>query len=83
LDVGGGEDELLEGLDELAQHELNGRQIGNVFLNAKQFAKYRGTNLSWEDVEYAIKATSNFERYLKDVNGDITDEQWARERELR
>jgi SpoVK/Ycf46/Vps4 family AAA+-type ATPase len=86
LDGGGGGEEdyeLLGGLDELAEHELNGRQIGNVFLNAKQLAKHRGTNLSWEDVEYAIKATSNFERYLKDVNGDITDEQWARERELR
>jgi SpoVK/Ycf46/Vps4 family AAA+-type ATPase len=55
LDRGGGEDELLDRLNELAQYELNGRQIGSVFLNAKQLVKYRGTNLSWEDVEYAIE----------------------------
>jgi hypothetical protein len=61
LDVAGGGGELLERLDYLASHGLNGRQIGSVFLNAKQLANYRGTNLSWEDVEYAINAISNFE----------------------
>lgn len=57
LDVAGGEDELLERLDELSQQNLNGRQIGNVFLNAKKLAEYRGANLSWEGIKYAIKET--------------------------
>jgi SpoVK/Ycf46/Vps4 family AAA+-type ATPase len=61
LDGGGGEkDALLDRLNELAQFELNGRQIGSVFLNAKQLVKYRGTNLSWEDVEYAIEEHKKF-----------------------
>jgi SpoVK/Ycf46/Vps4 family AAA+-type ATPase len=64
LDVAGEARELFERLDEMAQHNLNGRQIESVFLNAKQLAKYRGTDLNWAHVEYAMKAVSNFERYL-------------------
>ena len=69
LDIAGEEDELLGHLDELAEYSLDGRQIGSVFLNAKQLAKYRGTNLRWEDVESAIKTISNFENHLKSLKG--------------
>ena len=57
LNVAGG-DKFLEILDVLAQYELNGRQIGSAFLNAKQLAEYRGTDLSREDVEYDIDPIS-------------------------
>jgi SpoVK/Ycf46/Vps4 family AAA+-type ATPase len=83
LNGAGGEDELLARLDELSQHELNGRQIGSVFLNAKQLAEYRWMDLRWDHIEYAIKATSNFEGYLKNVKGGMTDEETARGQGLR
>jgi SpoVK/Ycf46/Vps4 family AAA+-type ATPase len=49
-------DKLLNFLFSLGLYELNGRQIGSAFLNVKQLAEYKGTDLSWGDVEYAIDA---------------------------
>jgi SpoVK/Ycf46/Vps4 family AAA+-type ATPase len=82
LDVAGGDD-LLERLGELAGDELNGRQIGSVFRNAKQLAEYRGTNLRWEYFDYAMTKTSNYEGYLRELRGGFADDEIARDAGLR
>ncbi|KAG8168142.1 hypothetical protein KVR01_003831 [Diaporthe batatas] len=74
--------ELERRLDELAAHEMNGRQIRNALLTARQLAKHEGERLDWKHLSQAIKTASDFNKYLKTVKGH-SDEQWAREEMLR
>lgn len=73
----------LEGhLDELAAEEMNGRQIRNSLLTAQQLATYKNDRLSWEHLSTALRTTSEFQKYLKNIHGH-SDDQWAREERLR
>lgn len=69
-------------LDELAAEEMNGRQIRNALLTARQLAKHRKETLDWEHLNQAMKTSSAFNKYLKTVRGH-SDEQWAREEGIR
>lgn len=73
----------LEGrLDELARQDMNGRQIRNALLTARQLAKHKQERLGWEHLSQVIKTSADFHRYLVTVKGH-SDEQWAREEALR
>jgi hypothetical protein len=74
--------ELRTHLDDVADFEINGRQIRNVLTTARQLATYRKETLSWEHLELSIKTVTDFNRYIKGLQGH-TDEQWAREEKLR
>ncbi|KAM0228529.1 hypothetical protein ACHAP5_011918 [Fusarium lateritium] len=74
--------ELENRLDELAAEEMNGRQIRNALLTARQLAKHRKERLGWEHLSQVMKTSAAFNRYLKEVRGH-SDEQWAREEMLR
>lgn len=74
--------ELRRRLDELANHEMNGRQIRNVVTTARQLALYKRESLGWEHLELTMKTAADFNRYIQNVQGH-TDEQWAREEKLR
>ncbi|KAI1342485.1 hypothetical protein F5Y15DRAFT_406137 [Xylariaceae sp. FL0016] len=74
--------ELERRLDELASEEMNGRQIRNALLTARQLAKYRKERLDWEHLSQVIKTSAAFNKYLKAVRGH-SDDQWAREEQLR
>lgn len=74
--------ELERRLDELAAHEMNGRQIRNALLTARQLAKHEGERLDWKHLSQAIKTAADFNKYLKTVKGH-SDDQWAREEMLR
>ncbi|KAH7010301.1 P-loop containing nucleoside triphosphate hydrolase protein [Ilyonectria destructans] len=69
-------------LDELAAEEMNGRQIRNALLTARQLAKHRKETLDWEHLNQAMKTSSAFNKYLKTVRGN-SGEQWAREGGIR
>ena len=75
-------DELRHHLDELADHDMNGRQIRNVLTTARQLAIYRKERLDWEHLEQAMQVSTDFNTYLKKVQGH-SDDQWAREEKLR
>ncbi|OCL11062.1 P-loop containing nucleoside triphosphate hydrolase protein [Glonium stellatum] len=75
-------DELSRHMDELADQEMNGRQIRNALTTARQLALFKKQTLDWEHLEQAIKTARDFNRYLKGVHGH-TDEQWAREQKMR
>ncbi|CAD6593389.1 MAG: hypothetical protein ASARMPREDX12_007125 [Alectoria sarmentosa] len=75
-------DELRDRLDELADLDMNGRQIRNSLTTARQLAIYKKEPLAWDHLEGAIKIAEDFNRYLKSVHGH-TDEQWAREEKIR
>ncbi|KAL0777369.1 hypothetical protein CaCOL14_006887, partial [Colletotrichum acutatum] len=74
--------ELERRLDQLASEEMNGRQIRNALLTARQLAKHRKERLDWEHLSQVIKTSATFNKYLKAVRGH-TDEQWARGESLR
>ena len=69
-------------LGELADHEMNGRQIRNVLTTARQLATFKKEKLEWAHLEQSIKIASDFSRYLTSVHGH-EDDQWAREEKLR
>lgn len=75
-------DELSRHLDELAELEINSRQIRNMWKTARDWAQYKKETLDWEHLELAIKPVGDFTKYLQNVHGH-TDEQWAREEKLR
>ena len=75
-------EELRNRLDELAGHELNGRQIRNTLTTARQLAIYKKEQLEWRHLEHALSLSTEFNSYLKRVQGH-TDAQWATEEGIR
>ncbi|KAF5573752.1 AAA family ATPase [Fusarium pseudocircinatum] len=69
-------------LDVLAAEEMNGRQIRNALLTARQLAKHRKKRLDWEELSHVMRSSAAFNKYLKSVKGH-TDDQWAREEGIR
>ncbi|KAH9229097.1 hypothetical protein K456DRAFT_1752998 [Colletotrichum gloeosporioides 23] len=69
--------ELEEHLDQLAEEDMNGRQIRNAILTARQLAKHRNEPLEWVHLDQVMK-TSAFNKYLKTVRGQ-SDDKIARE----
>lgn len=75
-------DEIKLHLDDLAGKDLNGRQIRNVLTTARQLAIFRNERLDWEHLEQALSVSSDFNEYLKRMQGH-TDDQRARDIGLR
>lgn len=75
-------DDLEKHMDELARHEMNGRQIRNTFTTARQLALFRKETLEWDHLEQALRSVSDFGRYLRKLHGHSED-QWANEEKLR
>ncbi|KAI8290362.1 hypothetical protein K4K60_006077 [Colletotrichum sp. SAR11_57] len=69
----------LEGhLDQLASEEMNGRQIRNALLTARQLAKHRKERLEWEHLDQVMKTSAAFNKYLKTIRGQ-SDDKLARD----
>lgn len=81
-DEGKNVDEIKDRVDELARHNLNGREIRNTLAIARQLASYEGVEMTWQHLELAIKTANDFGRYLRDVHGH-SDREWAREARTR
>jgi len=75
--------ELEEHLDELAEEEMNGRQIRNAMTTARQLAVHRKQRLDWTHLEQALSTAKEFDRYLKKVQGGHSDKEWARDNRWR
>ena len=75
-------DEIKYRLDDLAERELNGRQIRNVLTTARQLAIYKNERLDWKHLSQALAVSSDFNEYLKRMQGH-TDDQRARDIGLR
>ncbi|KAI8208838.1 hypothetical protein K4K48_006666 [Colletotrichum sp. SAR 10_66] len=70
--------ELEEHLDQLAEEEMNGRQIRNAVLTARQLARHRNERLEWVHLDQVMKTSAAFNKYLKTVRGQ-SDDKIARE----
>jgi SpoVK/Ycf46/Vps4 family AAA+-type ATPase len=75
-------EEIKDRLDELAKHNLNGREIRNALSTARQLAAHGGEKMKWGHLELAIKTANDFGSYLRDVHGH-SDREWAREARTR
>lgn len=76
-------EDLRAHLDELAGHNLNGRQIRNAVTTARQLALYRKEKMDYGHLNHVIKVAQKFEGYLLQVHEGTTDDQMAREDGLR
>jgi SpoVK/Ycf46/Vps4 family AAA+-type ATPase len=76
-------DDVVEHLEQLSAYEMNGRQIRNVITTGRQLAIHKKTKLDWACLKHIIVVSERFEKYLKDVNQNITDAEWAREQGTR
>ncbi|KAH6615868.1 hypothetical protein B0J18DRAFT_451867 [Chaetomium sp. MPI-SDFR-AT-0129] len=74
--------ELRAHMDELASHEMNGRQIRNVFNTARQLAIFKKETLAWSHLSQALGSVGDFNSYLRRLHGHSED-QWARDERMR
>jgi AAA+ superfamily predicted ATPase len=74
--------EIEEHADELAKHDLNGRQIRNVINIARDLAVYDKKALSYEFIDAALTPVIKFEHFLSEVQ-PVPDEERAREMAIR
>ena len=70
-------------LDELANHDMNGRQIRNALTTARQLAKYKGRRMDYTLLKHAIGVGGRFDAYLKSVKHGVSDDEIAREGGVR
>lgn len=75
--------EIRDYLDELASHELNGRQIRNIITTARQLAKFRKKTLDYGLLQEVISVSGKFDEYFSKLNENQSDEQVARNDGLR
>ncbi|KAI3331596.1 P-loop containing nucleoside triphosphate hydrolase protein [Xylariaceae sp. AK1471] len=65
-------------LSDLAEFEMNGRQIRNVITTARQLAKFKGERMSYHHLKHVISVSSKFDTYLKTLQEGFSDDQVAR-----
>ncbi|EPE06110.1 aaa family atpase [Ophiostoma piceae UAMH 11346] len=85
--------ELKACIPELKKHKINGRQIRNVVTTARQLAQFHNKTFGQEELEKAIKVSSEFDKYLDDVRRAKEDDEirksknpdsaWARDSGIR
>jgi SpoVK/Ycf46/Vps4 family AAA+-type ATPase len=74
--------ELESRLDDLAEVEMNGRQIRNAVMTARQLAKFQNRTMDYEHIQTVLKTAGDFNRYIEKVHGH-KDDKWARDGGLR
>jgi hypothetical protein len=78
-DVAGIQDKI----QELAQTELNGRQIRNTISTARQLAMYQEEPVGYKHLETVIAEASKFERYLLELNKNFSTDEIQRDKRER
>lgn len=70
-------------ISELAEYELNGRQIRNSVTTARQLALFKGNQMEFNHLKHVIKVSSKFDKYLFQLKAEATDDDWARDEGIR
>jgi hypothetical protein len=65
-------------LTELANCELNGREIRNAITATRQLAMFRNQPKRYQHRKHVITVSAKFETYLKVVQGGYSDDHIAR-----
>jgi hypothetical protein len=69
-------EDLIDKIDLLAKHNLNGREIRNVITSARQLARYKGEPMDSSHLDRAIAVVDEFQTYVNKMHGH-TDDQYA------
>ncbi|KAF9875578.1 hypothetical protein CkaCkLH20_06959 [Colletotrichum karsti] len=69
-------------LEELADYKMNGRQIRNIVLTARQLAMEEGESLEWKHLSQVLTLSRKFNEYLEKVKGH-SNEDWAVSQQIR
>jgi len=75
--------ELESHLDDLAEDEMNGRNIRNIVTTARQLAGFRKQRLGWQHMDQVMRTSREFNKYLKEVHEGLTEDEIAREENVR
>ncbi|KAI1145988.1 P-loop containing nucleoside triphosphate hydrolase protein [Nemania diffusa] len=67
-------------IPELAERNLNGREIRNAISTARQLAMYKKEPMSYKHLERVIKETSKFEAYITELNQGFTSDEIRKEK---
>ena len=76
-------DDLYKHVNDLAKHELNGRQIRNAITTARQLALYEEKNLDFDDLQQVIKVALKFDKYTTEMQEGRTDDEVMRSEGVR
>ncbi|KAM0402758.1 hypothetical protein ACHAPZ_004249 [Fusarium culmorum] len=76
-------DDIERHLGDLAEEEMNGRQIRNAITTARQLAKFKNESMTYRHLEHVIKISRKFDKYLEKVRDSYSDDQVAREEGIR
>ena len=71
-------DDLYKHVNDLARHELNGRQIRNAITTARQLALYEEKDLDFSDLQQVIKIALKFDKYTTEMQEGRTDDEVMR-----
>jgi SpoVK/Ycf46/Vps4 family AAA+-type ATPase len=70
-------------MSELANIEMNGRQIRNAITTARQLAKFKKEQMNYRHLKHVIGVSSKFDKYLEGVREGFTDDQIMRDGGIR
>ncbi|ESU15644.1 hypothetical protein FGSG_09116 [Fusarium graminearum PH-1] len=73
-------DEMMGKLDDLAEANLNGRQIRNAVSTARQLARYQKEPLSYKHLTAVIDEAKKFDEYLLELNRSYTADEIQRDK---
>lgn len=75
--------EISDKVEELAEAELNGRQIRNAISTARELATYQCQSMGYEHLRLVINEAEKFDEYLLEVNKYYTADQIQRDKRER
>jgi len=75
-------DNLLDHIEKLAKHSLNGRQIRSTVNSAMKYAHFKKEQLSYRHFALVIHTVEEFDRYTVQTRGQ-TDSEYAEQEGLR
>ncbi|GKZ25936.1 hypothetical protein AbraIFM66951_002454 [Aspergillus brasiliensis] len=70
-------------IGELADQEMNGREIRNAITTSRQLAKFKGKSMSYADLQQVLDVSRRFDKYLFSVKEGLTDDDIARDSGIR
>jgi hypothetical protein len=68
-------------INQLADHEMNGREIRNAITTARQLAQFKNEDMSYEHLKHVITVASKFDKHLGCTRGASDDGGVARDDE--
>ncbi|KAI8932327.1 hypothetical protein NX059_010521 [Plenodomus lindquistii] len=70
-------------IGELAEHNMNGREIRNAITTARRLAKFKKEQMDYSHLQHVIAVSSKFDKYLQSLQEGLTDNQIQRDDGVR